>query len=466
MTDKHQNECIRCGTDNTPKALNCAQCHCNLAPDHFAFLGVPIDADTKLIRDEFLKQAIPCRPSKTRHLSLELQAQAERTLRRLQLIWEILGDEKKRLEYINSLHTPNTIELSPATPDVFLLRRAVARYIDYILSAALLSTFLHVLYPGLLEWFSQSIAQAEYMKLAVLVATFMMTVIAVWAPIEALLLSTISSTPGKWLMQLHVTDQQDKRLAFTAALARAMEVWSIGMGFGILVLVPITNGFWHERVKQGKSTYWDKQQSCKISERPLSGFRLGASGVIVVQSLALAFLLIAPVPHSHIFIYTYHAKQQNSEVTEVLQSSRVESNRAVPTVIASQPKVTESVASQLTEPQSAALQPATPQAVTSQLAAEAKSFSTKEVVLPPAIKRHHEQVGMQPSNTGKAQPQIWAKNNRQTKLSPGLSDEQRRDCMREYYEQMSMAQELSLGDYARINRKALQIRTQCLRQQI
>jgi len=60
----------------------------------------------------------------------------------------------------------------------------------------------------------------------------------VWLFLEALLLSTWGTTPGKWLFKTWVADAMGNRLSFMDALSRSFSVWFMGLGFGLPIVSP------------------------------------------------------------------------------------------------------------------------------------------------------------------------------------------------------------------------------------
>ena len=103
MTIKSKSGCVACGTHNEKNALYCTACGNYLPRNFFEMLGIERTANVADIRNAYIKQAVDCRPEKTRHLSPELQELAASKLQQLNLIWDTLRDEQKRLDYIADL---------------------------------------------------------------------------------------------------------------------------------------------------------------------------------------------------------------------------------------------------------------------------------------------------------------------------------------------------------------------------
>lgn len=103
-----------------------------------------------------------------------------------------------------------------------------------------------------------------------------------WVPIEALLLSTWGTTPGKWLLKVKITPH----LGFEAAIKRSLSVWIRGMGLGI----PFVNFFClliaYQRLRLLKTTSWDIDSRTKITYGTISRLQFG-----VVAGFAIFGLL-------------------------------------------------------------------------------------------------------------------------------------------------------------------------------
>ena len=98
---------------------------------------------------------------------------------------------------------------------------------------------------------------------------------ATWVPIEALLIASLQTTPGKWLfgcyLQFSISDayaNRDTRSQLRRALQRAFRVWWEGMGCGFPLLAPILVAIAYEKVSQNQETDWDFAQDCLVTHGP------------------------------------------------------------------------------------------------------------------------------------------------------------------------------------------------------
>lgn len=149
---------------------------------------------------------------------------------------EILGREEPRKK----------TEAQPSQPWV----RFVARFFDYsLLFMLLIAARSHAPY-GKFEFF----IPYEFF---------------IWIPIEAFLLSTLGTTPGKFLLKIKLRPKLD----FMRALRRSFSVWFRGLGMGIPVIniLCLLNAF--QRLRLFHVTSWDKEDHITVTQQPVSKFR-------------------------------------------------------------------------------------------------------------------------------------------------------------------------------------------------
>ena len=484
MTIKSKSGCVACGTHNEKNALYCTACGNYLPRNFFEMLGIERSANVADIRNAYIKQAVDCRPEKTRHLSPELQELAASKLQQLNLIWDTLRDEQKRLDYIADLEREEHIADAGhrRALEALLWRRGCARYIDYILFAALLSTPFKSFYPSMFEWPSQAAALTDYLPLLAILFGFALLTVLVWVPLEAILLATLGTTPGKWLYRLHVVDSNQIKLPFKTALTRALKVWSVGMGWGALIIAPVLNVMWHGRVKQGKLTAWDAQCKSTIIEQPVSAFRLAASSVIVLQSLSLTYFMLGPLPNGEDIAYAHSSNIVASENTATILLDSVAATPPLSTI-----QTPQTISNPLADTRNSdieadtsevalvapdftgqeAIENATTALTVPSSTVEVEKTTTPTLVLPPSMRAKpvsslstEEDDSNRLTTNTKPPLQTAAQGNASNMRQ--LSQEQWLSCTQRYYDTMSEAQEMPLGDYARINREAMRERERCL----
>ena len=96
-----------------------------------------------------------------------------------------------------------------------------------------------------------------------------------WVPIEALLIASLATTPGKWLfgvyLQFSISDayaRRDSRTQFARALKRAFRVWWEGVGLGFPLLAPFLVAVAYEKVMVQQETDWDFAHDCLVTHGP------------------------------------------------------------------------------------------------------------------------------------------------------------------------------------------------------
>ncbi|MFO1316401.1 MAG: DnaJ domain-containing protein [Burkholderiales bacterium] len=102
-----------------------------------------------------------------------------------------------------------------------------------------------------------------------------MLITGTWVPIEALLIASIGTTPGKWLfgvfLQFSISDayaRRDTRAQLDRALRRSFRVWWEGVGAGFPLLAPVLIAVAYEKLAQNQETDWDFAQDVLVTHGP------------------------------------------------------------------------------------------------------------------------------------------------------------------------------------------------------
>ncbi len=102
-----------------------------------------------------------------------------------------------------------------------------------------------------------------------------MLITGTWVPIEALLIASIGTTPGKWLfgvfLQFSISDayaRRDTRAQLDRALRRSFRVWWEGVGAGFPLLAPVLIAVSYEKLAQNQETDWDFAQDVLVTHGP------------------------------------------------------------------------------------------------------------------------------------------------------------------------------------------------------
>jgi uncharacterized RDD family membrane protein YckC len=96
-----------------------------------------------------------------------------------------------------------------------------------------------------------------------------------WVPIEALLIASVGTTPGKWLfgvfLQFSISDayaRRDTSAQLQRALQRSFRVWWEGVACGFPLLAPVLIAVAYEKIAQNQETDWDFAQDVLVTHGP------------------------------------------------------------------------------------------------------------------------------------------------------------------------------------------------------
>jgi hypothetical protein len=148
--------------------------------------------------------------------------------------------------------------------------RCLARYLDYALFFLLLLSsrkLFHGQFP---------FGQYEYL----IPFEFF-----VWIPIEALLLTTWGTTPGKWFLRTKLKAGKKQKLDYMMALRRSFAVWFRGLGMGILVLNFFCMLMAYNKLKLFGITSWDRDDHVTVTHYPIGRWRIYVAAVVAAVGL-------------------------------------------------------------------------------------------------------------------------------------------------------------------------------------
>jgi hypothetical protein len=113
--------------------------------------------------------------------------------------------------------------------------------------------------------------------------------VALWTFVESLLLSTIGTTPGKWLLNIRLIPPRDNLPDFPAALGRSLKVYWRGYGIGFPFVSAITSASAYFDLKKQGTTSWDREEGFRVVHKPIGPIR----GIVAVLFLVAFFALAA-----------------------------------------------------------------------------------------------------------------------------------------------------------------------------
>lgn len=116
--------------------------------------------------------------------------------------------------------------------------------------------------------------------------------LALWVPVEALMLSAWGATPGKALLRVYVRDAEGRRPSFATAFQRSVGVWVFGLALGIPLLSFVSQLMGFDRLKRNGVTSWDAKQGLHVEHGEPGALRWAVVGVIYAVVVAAAFLSV------------------------------------------------------------------------------------------------------------------------------------------------------------------------------
>jgi len=145
--------------------------------------------------------------------------------------------------------------------------RVLARLVDSIIFFLAIILFFSALAPQVL----MGLGQFAYL-----------IVVALAFVLEAGLLCSFGTTPGKAMMGITIRSEQGTILSFGAALRRSLLVWLRGVGLGHPLLAIILIALAYFEIRKRGNVLWDADQRLQISYRDPKPLSIAASGMIVV----------------------------------------------------------------------------------------------------------------------------------------------------------------------------------------
>lgn len=131
-----------------------------------------------------------------------------------------------------------------------------------------------------------------------------------WVPIEALLITSVGTTPGKWLfglyLQFSISDAyaaRSTRAQLMRGFARAMRVWFQGVGCGFPLLAPVSIAVAHEWLVEHQETDWDFAEDCLVTHGP-AGVVNTVTGVCGLASMIWLYGVAWQQPMADVLAWT------------------------------------------------------------------------------------------------------------------------------------------------------------------
>jgi hypothetical protein len=116
---------------------------------------------------------------------------------------------------------------------------------------------------------------------------FGIVLLIIWIFVEALLLSTFGTTPGKWLLKIRLISLSGSPISYSSALSRSIGVWWGGLGIGVPIVSLVTLIVAHGRLTRNATTSWDKEDGFVVSHEQVGVGRTLAAIVFFIMFLVL-----------------------------------------------------------------------------------------------------------------------------------------------------------------------------------
>ncbi|MCK4934853.1 MAG: RDD family protein [Simkaniaceae bacterium] len=119
-----------------------------------------------------------------------------------------------------------------------------------------------------------------------------MFIIFLWVFVEAFLLATWGTTPGKWLFRISVRSVDGKKPIYLASLYRSLSVWFFGVGLGLPIISIITMIVSYVKLSKKKITSWDRSNHLHVEHHKIGFLR------IFVAILFFAIMIYLSLPEN------------------------------------------------------------------------------------------------------------------------------------------------------------------------
>lgn len=190
---------------------------------------------------------------------------------------------------------PDELSCAWQTKPVAPWRRYGARALDVIIGGTfgfLLFGFVFGLMAPIMAQSFFAFFDGPFGRIFDLICTVIMA-----ALINALLMGTIGTTPGKAIFGIRVLNADNSRLNLTVSIAREFKVWVFGFGCGIPLVSLFTMIVAFKKLKDTDSTSWDLGRFA-VTYRPSGSTQsfLNAFGIglIIIGRIGLKYLQTLP----------------------------------------------------------------------------------------------------------------------------------------------------------------------------
>ena len=119
-----------------------------------------------------------------------------------------------------------------------------------------------------------------------------------WVFVEAMLLASWGTSPGKWLLKTRVLPKTGGALSFPTAIKRSFLVYLKGMGIGFPLATLVTTLVAYSKLEKNKETTWDRDCASIVDHQPIGPLRRTVTALFFVVTflLMIAGIAMRPTP--------------------------------------------------------------------------------------------------------------------------------------------------------------------------
>jgi len=170
------------------------------------------------------------------------------------------------------------LDIPPAAEDEGVVARPWVRFF-----ARMIDYFLFSLVLGII--FGAAHVRTSTTSISMIVMTASITF--AWCFIEAALLCSWGSTPGKALLGTHLRKKSGTKMTYSEGLSRALSVWLVGLGCTLPLVVIVTMIVACVKLSNNKITSWDARGEILVQHKKLSWWRILIACIIFLTLVGM-----------------------------------------------------------------------------------------------------------------------------------------------------------------------------------
>lgn len=240
---------------------------------------------------DHIRQSLSKRDTPELHAIWERNDRGEWTDEAFAAIGQILKDRGETLRAQQVVSEKDEEKILAVVPRTHCWRRFFARWLDVSYLSVVLFAAKPVLIWALLYAPLFLVRLTAALGEPVLLLTLLYVLLI---PVEAVLLSTTSTTLGKWTLGMRVVELEGSKPSFSTALSRAVRVFLVGNALGIGFLTPFAHYYGYRTLTRTGTTPWDSAAGTRVEYSPWS-FKRWVITVGAVVVLVLLSMLASPL---------------------------------------------------------------------------------------------------------------------------------------------------------------------------